>query len=134
MSLVVKQIVTGQWHANCYAVSDEKHNCLLIDPGDDLQKILQYIESVGLTLKAIAGTHGHFDHIGAASELKERFNSPLYLHHADNKHLKYANLYKGAFDSIKKINVPHVDFDLAGTGYREIGSFLLEVIETPGHS
>ena len=134
MSIIVKCFVTGDWKENCYCVSNENSTCILVDPGDDCQLIKNYIETVGLSLKAIVHTHGHFDHIGASAELKKIFNVPTYLHYADIKQLKYAALYKRTFNDQNKFTPPEIDFDIAGTECIEIEDFSLQVIETPGHT
>lgn len=134
MEIIIKRLVTGQWQENCYCVSNKKNSCLLVDPGADCLQIKNYIHSSGLTLKAILHTHGHFDHMGASSELKEIFNVPTYLHHADKKQLKYAALYKKTFNDQNRFIAPEIDFDLAGIEDVIIDDFSLKVIETPGHT
>ena len=71
----VKCIKVGLLKCNCYLI--EKHNkYLLIDPGDDLEKIEKFISNkhiVGILL-----THSHFDHVASAYDLEERYNYKIY--------------------------------------------------------
>ena len=59
---------------NCYIVPTGEDEAVVIDPADDASKILETAERKGLTIKKILLTHGHFDHTGAASEIKNNSN------------------------------------------------------------
>ena len=84
MKLVVQSIVTGPFQENTYIVGDEvSSQCVLIDPGDEDQKIIQVLEENNLQPIAIINTHAHLDHIGAVTEIKERYKIPFYLHIAE---------------------------------------------------
>ena len=64
---------------NCYLVYDhETKRAAVIDPGDGAGQIANMAVSLGLKPEAILLTHGHFDHIMAAKELKETWNVPIY--------------------------------------------------------
>ena len=64
----IKMIKTGMLEENTYVISKDRF-CLVIDPGADINKINDYLNSRELKTKAILLTHGHYDHIGAAKEL-----------------------------------------------------------------
>jgi glyoxylase-like metal-dependent hydrolase (beta-lactamase superfamily II) len=76
--------------SNTYVVSGDKE-CVIIDPGLDTDKILSAITESGLSPVAVLATHGHFDHIGSAENLKQRYNIPFYIHANDVKIMKSAN-------------------------------------------
>ena len=58
---------------NCYVISNnQENNCLVVDPGDEVEKILEVVGNKKII--AILITHYHFDHIGALKELKEKYN------------------------------------------------------------
>ena len=60
----------GDYQTNCYIVhEDDSKFCLIIDPGYQSGDILDVCQEKGLTIAAIALTHGHFDHVGAVKEL-----------------------------------------------------------------
>lgn len=119
---------------NCYIINDSELNSFIIDPGDNAVEIVEYIEKNRLKLKAIINTHGHYDHVGAVSELKRYFKIPFYLSKKDIIILKYANLFRNLFDRKKFIQIPIVDFDLTQLKQINFGNIKVFVLETPGHS
>lgn len=74
-NMKIKNIKVGLLKCNCYLI--EKNNkCLLIDPGDDLEKIENFIK--GKNIVGILITHSHFDHIASAYDLEEKYNYTVY--------------------------------------------------------
>lgn len=73
---MIKKIVVGPLEENCYLIENDTE-CLIIDPGAESDKIIKNITKkvVGILI-----THYHFDHIGALSELKEKYNVKVYDH------------------------------------------------------
>ena len=70
--MLIKTIPVGQLETNCYVVTDEKTlDCAVIDPGDESNAILDYLEDNRLRCRAILLTHGHYDHVGAPYALPE---------------------------------------------------------------
>ena len=81
MNLFVETIVTGPFQENSYFFwYDNSRNTILIDPGDDGYSISKALDQNNLVPVAIINTHAHLDHIGAVSELKQKYNIPFYLH------------------------------------------------------
>lgn len=74
---MVEKIVVGPLEENCYIVYEEK-NSVLIDPGDEAEKILSRIKSLNVDLLAIFLTHGHYDHIGAVEAIRKKTKAPVY--------------------------------------------------------
>ena len=70
--LKVKTIVNGILSENCYIAYQNKE-ALIIDPGYDANKIIDYIESNGLKVVGILITHYHFDHVGALKEIQSKY-------------------------------------------------------------
>ena len=71
-------IPLGSYQTNCYILA-EGDRCLVIDPGDEADKVLGLLEKQGLTLEAILLTHGHFDHVGAVKTLAAETDCRVYL-------------------------------------------------------
>lgn len=71
----VKVLVVGPMRENCYVVyKEDSKNCVVIDPGEEAEKIFKFIDDQGLKPLAIILTHGHFDHIGAVEILREKYS------------------------------------------------------------
>lgn len=133
MTLFIEKIVTGKWKENCYLVYNHSKDCVIIDPGNDYDKINCKIEALNIRPLAIFNTHAHFDHIGAIVALKEKFTIPLYLHKGDLKLLKHANLYRILFGEDYPIAIPDVEFFPVENTYK-IGHIDIKIYETPGHT
>ena len=124
--MLIKTIPVGQLEENCYVVTNEKTlECVVIDPGDESNSILDYLESNSLTCRAIMITHGHFDHVGAADAVAEETGARIYMNSRDDKggrswHLPY-RLPEGG--------ISYDDGDLI-----DEAGLRFEIIATPGHS
>lgn len=123
----IQTLVQGSFQTNSYLVSLDDE-VLLIDPTGKADKLIQAIAQakvVGILL-----THGHFDHIGAVDTLAEYYKCPVYIHPRDvelaqNSRLNALGAYAGS------INVKTVDI---AEGTIMIGTFKIEILETPGHT
>ncbi len=68
----IKRIEVGDLYTNCYIVINDKNEGLIIDPGDDANRIID--ASKDIDIKGILVTHHHFDHIGALDEIEKHYN------------------------------------------------------------
>ncbi|MDR2883535.1 MAG: MBL fold metallo-hydrolase [Deferribacteraceae bacterium] len=111
--------------ANCYLLSDSQNRLTIIDPGGEPETVIKYIEANKLIPLQILFTHGHFDHIGAAEELKAKYNIPIFMHDGDTPVLAHSAKALGL--DIKATN---------SLNDRQVIKFEAEihVIHTPGHS
>ena len=83
--LKIHTFVTGPIQANTYLVYVAGDAAaVLIDPGDEASRLEKEIRALGLSVKLILATHGHFDHIGAVDALSRAFGAPLAMQSADN--------------------------------------------------
>jgi len=80
----IKRLVVGPVSTNCYFVAAE-HKCVLVDPGGEFEKIVTHIERYNYEPVAILLTHGHFDHIMAVNQLKEKYNIKVYAYKDEAK-------------------------------------------------
>jgi glyoxylase-like metal-dependent hydrolase (beta-lactamase superfamily II) len=78
--------------ANTYIFYDDSKNCIIIDPSKEDEKVVKFIRSNGLALKAILLTHGHYDHIRGVDMLVEAFKAPVYIHKYEKKLLETPEL------------------------------------------
>lgn len=135
MGLQVTQFINGRWRQNCYLIAGDRGDALIVDPGSQAQDIVDLVTRNHWRVHAILNTHGHYDHVGAVSPLKESYGAPFYLHRADGDLLKRANLYRMLFESREAIRVPAIDCDISGLPAAfEVGPFSLSWIATPGHT
>lgn len=83
--MLIKTLPVGQLETNCYVVTNENTlECVVIDPGDEANTILHYLESNRLRCTAILLTHGHFDHVGAVSAVAEETGARVYMNERDD--------------------------------------------------
>ena len=131
----IETLVVGQLATNCYlAICEETNRTAIIDPGDDGEFIVQKILDLKLKPEFMAATHGHFDHILAATELKLAFGIPFYLHQKDLSILKRTRRTAEYFLGISVDPPPEVDKFIRGGDVLRFGKEKLAVIETPGHT
>ncbi len=124
----------GELQANCYLLVKD-NNCLVIDPGDSADFILEEIQRKNLNLVGLIATHGHFDHIMAVGEIQLSYpHLPLYIHSDDlflAKRLKETAHY---FLDYEPAIIPIQSTQAIESGALTIHDFAFEVIRTPGHT
>lgn len=136
--LKIQKLPVGELEANCYLVYDGENNAVIIDPGAEPDYILSEIESLGIKPLAILLTHAHFDHFGAAAEVIEKYQIPLYVHTFDRPMVTSAEyslavqLGFGAMYRRPDENFIRTFEDNETLKFSEELEFL--VIHTPGHS
>lgn len=123
----------GALGSNCYLLY-QGQECLIVDPGDSADFISQKIESMGLKPKGIVLTHGHFDHVGATTELKLIYELPLWASSLDNFLLARSGETSEHFTGIKTLKTAKPDKDLNKTREILLAGTKLKVIKTPGHT
>jgi len=131
----VETLVVGQLSTNCYLFYDEdSRQCFIIDPGDDGDYIIRKIKDLDLKPQAILATHGHFDHVLAAAELKLAFDIPFYLNAKDAKILKRTQSTAKYFTSLEVDPVLMPDKFLSDGQELKIENCKLKILFTPGHT
>lgn len=128
------KLTLGMLAVNCYIVKYSENKAAIIDPGDEGEKIVKELERQDLDPTQIILTHGHFDHIGAAAFLKEKYNIPLYICEKDNIMLSDREKSGAYIAPFVKYNTVKADGFLKEGDIIELGEASLKVMETPGHS
>lgn len=132
--MIIKTLAVGPIMANCYIVGCENtKSAVVIDPGDEADKILMALAESQLTVKYIINTHGHFDHVGANKRLKEATGADILIHSADAFMLEQISAASMAF-GLKVEDSPPADRILEEGDTIEFGDITMKVIHTPGHS
>lgn len=129
----MKTLVLGPVRTNCYIVSNgETKEAIVFDPSDEADKIEQYLNANDLVCKGILLTHGHFDHIIAASELAQKLKVDIYAHELEAELLKNPDL--NASSDIGRNCSLIADVLLKDSEELQLAGFGIKVIHTPGHT
>jgi glyoxylase-like metal-dependent hydrolase (beta-lactamase superfamily II) len=124
----------GMLQCNCSVLGDEaSREAMVVDPGDDIEDILEILKRHGLTVKAIVITHAHIDHIGGAARLKQATGAPVYMNLADAELERMLDAQAAwlGMQPVERvdIDVPARDGDTLTVGLTEVN-----VLHTPGHT
>lgn len=135
MSIKVVIIPVTPLQQNCTLMwCEESRTGAVIDPGGEVDKIIDAINETGITIEHILLTHGHFDHIGGAMDLSERLGVSITGPHKEDEFITRAVVSTG-----EMYGVPG-GRDLVGNAWLEegdkitFGSVTLDVLHTPGHT
>jgi glyoxylase-like metal-dependent hydrolase (beta-lactamase superfamily II) len=124
----------GMLACNCHVVGDEETGeAIVIDPGDDIERVHEVLTRHKLRPKYIIATHAHIDHVGGLAELERATGAPVLMHAGD------LALYQNMAVQAQWLGVPPpgvvtVDQFLKEGDTLRFGSHVLEVLHTPGHS
>lgn len=125
--MLIKTLPVGQLETNCYVVTDEDAlECAVIDPGDESNTILDYIEGNKLSCKAVMLTHAHFDHVGAVNAVLEATGAEFYMCEKDMELVKTGT--SGRFTTPENTHF-YEDGDEV-----KVAGLTFRVMETPGHT
>jgi glyoxylase-like metal-dependent hydrolase (beta-lactamase superfamily II) len=132
--LQVEPLIVGPLFSNCYIVWDDdvKHG-VIIDPGDDADVILKAIKKLGIMIKYILATHGHFDHVGAVAPLKRELKVEFLAHKDDFFFIEDGENAARRW-GVEIEQPPKPDRFIEDGEKIKVGGFELEVLYTPGHS
>jgi len=130
----VRMLTVGQVAENCYiARLDGSDRGLIIDPGEEAERILHVVDELGLGIDAILLTHTHFDHIGAVAPVARATGAPVYCPELEVPVLRDIMAFVpwpgfGPYESYE------ADETVAGGETLELAGMTIEVVFTPGHS
>ncbi|GAB7140106.1 MBL fold metallo-hydrolase [Deferribacterales bacterium RsTz2092] len=119
--------------ANCVIVAGDRGRAVIVDPGGEPEKVIDFITDKKFVPQQILLTHGHFDHVGGVAELQRHYKVPVYIHPNDNPILataKESNIYFG----LDEFEMPENVEALADGDIIPVENFDLRVIHTPGHT
>ena len=132
--LKVYPMPLGAYQTNCYILSVGEQ-AIIVDPGDEAHKVIQYLETNGLKPEAIFITHGHLDHIGALQEVQKKYKLPIYTHEDEKEFFTDAR-YNFSHNSSNPIEFDELSAFkfLSDDGVIEILDHKINVFHVPGHS
>ena len=119
---------------NTYIVRrDDSDRALIVDPGDEADKLLGAIDALGVTLDGILLTHTHFDHVGAVAPVAKATGAEVWVPEVEafvladiNRFVPWSGI--GPFESYD------AEHKLEGGERLELAGFAIDVLSTPGHS
>lgn len=132
--MIIRQMALGPIQANCFIVGcEETRKAVVIDPGDDTDRILTTLAKDRLTVVHIINTHGHFDHVGANKHLKEVTGADIMIHGEDAPMLSHLSDMARSW-GMSAENSPSADRLVKDGDTIEFGTHTMTVLHTPGHS
>ncbi len=134
MGVNYETLTVGPLQANCFILYDtDTKETIVVDPGDEPDRIIDFINDRKLKVKYILCTHAHFDHVGAIPELKEHTGALLLIHEEE---LEIYNAAKdmAAFFGYDISELPPPDRTLKEGDELRIGRKSFTILHTPGHS
>jgi hydroxyacylglutathione hydrolase len=131
----VSRVVNAYLPSNTYVCATSvPGECIVVDPGLDAEAVLREIESRALRPAGVFCTHGHFDHIGSAHDVAERYDTRIYLHRDDRRVARSANFLLMACKIDRRIVVPTAVTEAFDGMPVRIGADTLTFHHAPGHT
>jgi len=130
----VRMFTVGPVQENCFiARADGSSRAVIIDPGDEADRILAPVRELGLEVEAVLLTHTHFDHVGAVAPVARETGAPVYVSEIERPVLADIMSYV-PFAGIGPFESYEADHVLRGGEQLELAGLEIDVIFTPGHS
>ncbi len=130
----VARLTVGPFQENCYLLTDEdSSSAVLIDPGEEGERIVTALEASGSMLEAIWVTHAHLDHVGGIAAIKRRHDVPIFLHPADLPLYRAADRQAAAY-GLPFDPPPLPDREFADGAVVRLGKLEFSVMHAPGHA
>jgi len=129
----IHKLVLGRLQTNCYILESEEES-IIIDAGDEPERILRFVKDIGAAPKLVVATHAHFDHVLGVDKIKRELQIPFAIHKEDIEILESMQTQVRQFMGLNVAPPPKPDQFLAHGQKIAVGDDLVEVIHTPGHS
>tara|TARA_Y100000768_G_scaffold190900_1_gene143076 strand:- start:1 stop:615 length:615 start_codon:yes stop_codon:yes gene_type:complete len=128
----ISNIIVGELYTNCYVISNNSE-CIIIDPGAEPDKIIDFLESMKLTPKLLISTHYHADHVGGVKNLVEKYDVEFAIGKNDLNFLDAQPAWvSNLISTYEKPISPNIL--LLGGETINLLDLDIKIISTPGHS
>jgi len=132
--MIFETLVVGPLDVNCFIMAcAETKKGIVIDPGDNIDNILAIVQKHNIDITEIVATHGHFDHIGRVTTLKEKTGAPFTIHQAD-MFMVEGLVEIASFLDIDTDPTPEVDRFIDEGDTITFGNETLNILHVPGHA
>lgn len=134
--LIVEAHPVGALRCNAYIIGCPKTGKgIIIDPGDEGERLLERVRDLGLSIEALVHTHTHLDHVSASRELAEALGAPILIHPHDHELYRLLPKQRELFGFAPGAEPREVDRFLEDEEVIRFGDgHALRVIHTPGHT
>jgi len=129
----IHTLVVGQLQTNCYILESQGH-ALIVDPGDEPERILRFIKDLSATPTRIIATHTHFDHVLGVNGVRKATKTLFWIHADDLPMLQSMQSRVRQFMGFEVPPPPKVDGHLKDGDSLKLGDETVRVLHTPGHS
>lgn len=132
--MIIRRLAVGPLEANCFLIGDEDSGkAMVIDPGDEPDRVMDAAKADNLSLEYIVCTHAHFDHVGAVPDVKDETGAKIIVHKDE------LEIYRGARDMAAFWGydippLPEPDILVEEGSEIRLGALSFKVLHTPGHS
>lgn len=133
MQFFIIPVTPFQQNCTLFWCEQTRHG-VVVDPGGDLQKIIEAVNQNTIELQAILLTHGHLDHVGVAAQLKKHFGVPIIGPHIQDKFLFDALPQQGEMFGFGHTESFYPDQWLNDQDHFSFGNHHLTAIHCPGHT
>ena len=135
--MILKRIkinVGNVGETNCYIIQDEEtKETMVIDPGGEVDKITEMLNTLSANVKYILLTHCHGDHITGSKELKEKYGGKILIHIEDEPGVREPAVNLSEYIGLGPV-IMEADSRLNDNDLLHIGDIEFKVIHTPGHT
>ena len=132
--MILETFPVGPLQCNCTILGDEAAGeAIVIDPGEEIDRIHRRLQALGLRLKQILITHGHIDHVGGALRLRQLTGAPVLMNEADLEQLDLMDK-QAAWLGVATPETAPPDESLSDGRTVGIENYQAKVLHTPGHT
>lgn len=129
----IHTLVVGRLQTNCYILQSGQ-NAIVVDPGDEPERIVLFLKDLGVKADKIIATHTHFDHVLGVNGVRGETKTPFVIHHDDLPMLESMQSRVRQIMGFTVPRPPKVDGFLTDGEAISFGDQRIETIHTPGHS
>ncbi len=133
-ALVHEILPVGVLRCNCHILGDpETGEAIVLDPGDEVERVLGALAKHSLRVRAIVSTHAHIDHVGGLKKLQQAAAAPVLMHPGDRELYRHLD-QQAAWLGLSAPAPAQVDGWIGEGDTLRWGSYAASVLHTPGHT